>query len=566
MLINICISQFRTIEYLESNFANGLTVITGETGTGKSILIDALSLAVGGRTNPIMIRIGANSATVEAKFITDNQVRVKRWLEQHNLAKDNCCILRRTLSIGGRSKAFINGAQVMVSQLRELGGVLINLHRQNEHLRLLQRPEQLLLLDAYSGRLDLVEKVGRLFEQQKSLLQKFEECKTQAQNSDRLALLDYQLEELEQQNITADLLEDLNIQHKKLAHADEYRMLTEQVLESLYTDDNSLLSTLVQVCGDLEKINLQDDNLQSALDLLSSGQVHLEEAVRELRVCNEGILTDPDKLKKVQESISVIHELARKHKLSPRDLPQYTQQLRAEKQLLEDAVTEVDKLQERLQQGQSEYRKVALQLRAIRQEKVKDLELAVTACLPQLGMQNGRFFARLSESAERPAITGIDELDFFVSGGKSQKPCLLSQVASGGELSRISLALQLIIAKQVQLPTLVFDEADTGVGGGIAEMIGLTLRQLAEHTQVLCVTHLPQVAVQGHQHQRLLKRDGENAAITELMQLTEDNRADEIARMIGGIDITLNAKHLALEMLDIVHNKKHDVADKKSST
>jgi len=550
MLKQIRISQFATIEHLEAEFDAGLTVITGETGAGKTVFMDALSLIAGARTNPSMVRAGADRADVSVTFDVQHIVRVTHWLREHGFPQDDGhCTLRRTLSAQGRTRSYVNGVPAAVVQLRELGALLIRLHRQNEHLRLLQHDEQLRLLDAHGGCSDLAAEVAGLFAERREIERRVEALGRQAQGSDRLSLLHYQLEELEAQDLSERMIDDLDAEHDRLLHANRYRELVEQSIHTLGGADDSLVAVLGRQAAELSRIP-GGDRLATVRELLETAGDMLADAVRELRSCSDGIAIDPDRLQELDNRIGLLHDLARKHRVSLRALPEHARQLQEERQQLQQASTELDKLHAQGASLQAEYQRKALQLRVRRQVAAQSLGEAVTACFPQLGMKGGCFLVRLTERDERPAQSGLDEVEFEVSGGRFQRPGPLSRVASGGELSRTSLALQLVIASGVELPTLVFDEVDAGVGGRAAGMVGQSLRRLASHAQVLCVTHLPQVAVQGQWHQRLVKKTGADTVITELQQLGGAGRIDEIARMIGGVEITAKTMDVAAEMLE----------------
>ncbi len=550
MLTSVRISQFRAIALLEAELDSGLTVVTGETGAGKSVLIDALSLAAGARAGPNVVRVGADRADVVIVFTLTDLPKANDWLQEHELDADGRCVLRRTVSRNGRSQAYVNGVPVTIGLLREIGGILINLHRQNEQQRLLQRAEQMYLLDAFGGCLQLRRKVGKLFMHRQHLQQRIDQLDTSAGDmADRLALLDYQLEELERLQLAPGEVEELDSEFEGLAHASEYRELADTAIDALYENDNSLGSGLERQLQQLGDIGAPPNQLKTALELLTTAHMHVEEAVAELRAYRDGIAIDPDRLQVVEARIAEIHDLARKHRLRPSELRALMERLSAEKSELESDEVVCQQLREELRETDSSYREAALLLRSARTRAAGRLGAEVTGNLHDLGMPGGSFQIRLSVRDDQPTPAGLDDIDFLVSGGAGQKIGRLAEIASGGELARISLALQLVIADRIQPPTLVFDEADVGIGGGVGEMVGRMLRSLANHAQVLCVTHLPQVAVQGRWHFRLLKSLGADAAITEIQQVANESRTSEIARMMGGIEVTSRTMDLAREML-----------------
>lgn len=547
MLTHMHIRQFVVIEALDLNFNTGLTVVTGETGAGKSVLMSALSLVTGGRADIGVIRDGADSADIVAIFEISNLAEVVLWLDERQLTEESQCLLRRVLTKDGRSKAFINGVPVSIGQLKQVGDMLVNLHRQQAHQHLLGRRRQLTLLDAFGCHQGLCEEVARLHTDIANAKKELEALAEPDQNeADRITLLEYQLTELVSMNLQDLDLPALEAEHLALAGAESNRAVAMQALQELSEQEESATTLIHRNTRQLAEIQGNTDSLIAAQELLTTSAVSLEDAVRELRIYCDGITESPERLRDIEEQLTQIHDLARKHRVQPQELNTLMAQLEQQKHQIEQARTNAEQLQIQLIKLQDDYQERALALRSARKVVAGELALAVSAYFSDLGMKGGCFSVDMQATDETHAF-GMDQVTFLFSGGTGHHPRPLDKVASGGELSRLSLALQLVIVEKSPLPTLIFDEADAGIGGHTAEKIGHLLRSLAKHTQVICVTHLPQVAAHGEHHLHVQKIPNTNTASLE--PLAADDRKIEIARMLDGNNLTKSNLALAGEML-----------------
>lgn len=533
MLTSLHIRDFAVIEALELDFTGGLTVLTGETGAGKSVLMDALSLAVGGRGDVGIIRAGAESADVVAHFNIDRVPEVATWLEDQALASDDQCLLRRLLFREGRSKAFINGMPATIKQLGSLGDMLINLHQQAAHRQLASRTRQLAILDAFGDHNEQctqVQKLYRCIESCRKRLQAIVE-RDDRQAVDRLALLDYQLDELA--SVDLDGFEEMNAEHERLAGAGASRQRLEQALQGLSTDDLNIISLLQRHSAELGQIEGTEAHLEAGRELLSTAAVHLTEAVAELAQSLDRMQEDPQRLHELEDYLTRIHDLARKHKVAPAGLAAFKLQLQQQRAQWQEDAASAETLANQLQQLEVSYDEQASVLSSARKKAAKAMSKAVSHYLSELGMAGGQFQVSVSDLLDQPLSTGTNAVTFQIAGGKGQPLAPLDKVASGGELSRISIAIQLVAVGAGLPPTMVFDEADAGIGGRTGEQVGLLLSKLAEQTQVICATHLPQVAVFGHQHLHA-EKGAQQAGLSCVKPLSNKERRVEIARMLDG--------------------------------
>lgn len=558
MLIHLHIRNLAVVRQLDVDFRAGMTAITGETGAGKSIALDALGLCLGNRADVDLIRADADKAEVSATFQWQSpQAPVAQWLITEDLtdADDpNSCVLRRVITREGRSKAWINGIPVTVAQLKQLAPLLVNIHGQHEH-QLLTRPEhQLQLLDAYARHQHLLDEVSHAYQhwyqlrrQQKQLHQQ------QADNEARLQLLHYQVSELNEFALGEDEFEALERDHKRLANSAALQEDSAFALNAIFEGEhNNAYSLLQSALSRLEQQLDTDPGLAETVRLLSDASVQVEEAARELRRYQDAIELDDELLLYTEQRMTQTLQLARKHQLSPQQLYDHHQQLLIELRKLQESQAASDTIDDAVEQAATLYRQAAAALSASRAQAAAELSERIAVSMQQLNMPHGRFIIEVTHQAQAPATrSGTDAVNFMVTTNPGQPLQALAKIASGGELSRISLAIQVITASQMTTPTLMFDEVDVGVSGATAATVGKLLRQLGESNQVICVTHLPQVAAKAHQQLRVDKvTDGENTETT-MVHLDPNERVIELARLLGGDEITAATKANAAELLAV---------------
>ena len=533
MLTRLYLKHFAVIEMADIDFSKGMTVLTGETGAGKSVLMDALSLAVGGRANSRVIRAGEASAQVAASFDLSGLPPAKAWLVERGFeAEDDACLLRRQLTQEGRSKAFINGTPATVRQLSEIGTLLINLHQQQAHQQLLGRAMQLVILDDFGQHQAVCHEVRQLHDQCRAIQARIEQCSGgQEGEADRLALLEYQLSELV--GVELEQLAERSTEHQRLAGAKDSRGLAEETVYELSESELSAAGMLQRHAAQLRQIADQDERLQAGAALIAAAGVHLSEAMTELSRYLSSVNEDPKRLEALEAYFETVHRLARKHKVAPEALEAHRETLVSQKEALAGTVVDLEGLQAKQVELEGAYDAKASQLSTLRAQSATKIAAEVTALLASLGMKGGSFRVALETAADQRRATGIDGVRFLISGGAGQPLGLLDEVASGGELSRISIAIQLVTTGSSLPPTVVFDEADAGIGGQTAAQVGALLKRLATKTQVICATHLPQVAVFGNQH-LYAEKGAEEDGLSSLTQLSDEARRAEIARMLDG--------------------------------
>ncbi len=553
MLTHIQLRNFAIVEQLALDFGHGFTVLTGETGAGKSILLDALGLALGDRAEAGVIRHGADRAEITVSFDLAALPEAAGWLREHELDADGECLIRRTVNRSGPSRAYINGQQCPVQSLRELGEMLVDLHGQHEHQSLLRRDAQRQLLDDYADHDALLGQVAETYRAWKARLAELDRLGGSADNREaRLELLRYQVEELEALGLGEGELENLEQEHARLANAQRLLETGQGALLRLNDGDDATLSgELGHVLAELQGIERIDSTLGATTELLATALIQLREGASELRHYLDRIDLDPERLAEVEQRLETIHDLARKHHIAPENLAGLLPELQAELSGLEDADSRLAALQQEIDGLAARYAEQAGELGKSRRKAARKLAKAVTASMQELGMEGGRFDIDFDELAlDKATAAGLERVEFQVSANPGQPLKPLTKVASGGELSRISLAILVITAQRARIPTLVFDEVDVGIGGRVAEIVGLQLRALATNRQVLSVTHLPQVAAQGHHHLQVSKDKGRDTTATHITPLSADQRVDEVARMLGGIEITPQTLSHAREMIE----------------
>jgi DNA repair protein RecN (Recombination protein N) len=553
VLVQLSVRDFAVIASLDLGLEPGMTALTGETGAGKSILVDALGLALGERAHGDLIRVGRERADVSALFDVSEVSAARSWLSEHELeSPEGECLLRRSVGSDGRSRAWINTRPVPVQVLRELGDMLIDIHGQHAHQSLLHRATQRRIVDEYAGHgvhLDRIAALHVRWSELREALAGLEAAPGEAQA--RLELLRYQLQELRRLDLQAAEPAQLDEEHRRLSHVNELRAACAGALERLAGDDEGAaltqLGSVLRLLGDLRAY---DGRLESTVSLLESALIHIEEAAGELRDYGEGLELDPERYQWLEERLGAVHELARKHHVAPGDLPGLCTRLAADVEALEDRGGRREGLARELNEVTQCYAAEAQALHESRCRAAAALAEEITANMHELGMPGGRFQVNVKHAPDaRPAAHGLDRVEFVVSTDPGQALAPLARVASGGELSRVSLAIQMIASQGSGVPTLIFDEVDAGIGGRVAEIVGQRLRKLGQRRQVLCVTHLPQVAAQAQHHIRVQKHSEASATRTELEALGGEERVREIARMLGGIRITAQTLAHAREML-----------------
>ena len=554
MLSHIYIRNFAIVEQLDLDFNADLSVLTGETGTGKSILIDALGLVLGDRADSDMVRHGSARAEVSATFNLNDAAQASAWLHTNELDDDNNpeeCQLRRTISKEGRSRAYINGRPTTLQMMRELGEQLVDIHGQHEHQSLVKRDEQRRLLDHYAEHKTVVNDVATTFRQWQKINREFEMLSEAARSRDQqMTLLRHQTEELRALNLTTSGLQQLEDEHKRLANAGQLINTYQSAVTTLDDDDHAIAPKLHLISAQLQPLLESDKQLATVIEMIDAAAIQIDEATHELRQQLDTLELDPQRLSEVDQQLSDIHDAARKHRVRPKELPDHYQTLCDELASLDNADATLDQLEKEIEIQAAHYQKLATKLRKGRRSAAKNLNKLVSENMHKLGMPGGEFEITVTPREDNKfTVHGTEQIEFLVKTNPNQNAKALSKVASGGELSRISLAIQVITSQQGGIPTLIFDEVDVGIGGRVAEIVGQKLRELGTSRQVLCVTHLPQVAALGHHHLQVKKHLSDKKVETQVQQLNQDERNEEIARMLGGIDITEQTRAHANEMI-----------------
>ena len=550
MLLNLNIQNFALANDLDIEFENKMSVVTGETGAGKSIMLDALSLSLGNRADTKMITAGADRAEINATFDISSNESVKQWMIEHDLEDNSTCILRRIITIEGRSKGFINGVPSTLSDMSYLGNLLADLHSQHEHQSLLVRDNQRRLLDEFGGHQSLVKEIGIIYQLCQSQEKKLKNLLSNlGKESSKLQLLEYQLDELQALDLKEDEVALLETEQKRLSSSEDIlRNCNDAINLCRSNDTNNIVGMLARV---IELLSVIDDpKVRGVAELLNSSQIQVEEASDDLQSMIGNIIVDPERLSMVEKKLSSIYDIARKHHVKANHLLTVTKDIEKEIASLKNIDTEVDMLEAQLSQCRKKYQEVASKLTEKRTRHGLALQSAVTEKLRQLGMTEANFEVSLkTKPADSVYTNGVEDVEFLITTNKKYAARSLNRIASGGELSRISLAIQVVTANTSRIPTLVFDEVDVGIGGATAEVVGALLRDLGTKTQIICVTHLAQVAAKGNQHLRVNKQeDG-----IQVTPLNRSRRVKELARMLGGIELTEQSIAHAEQILGNAH-------------
>lgn len=553
MLTQLSVNNFAIVRHLVLDLEQGMSVITGETGAGKSIAIDALGLCLGYRSESSMIRHGADKADISATFFMQPNSPAYQWLAERELLDEENpqeCILRRMINLEGRSKAFVNNHPIPASQLRELGQYLIHLNGQHAPQLLLKNEYQLDLIDNYANlHADLAEmqQSYQYWRKQYQLRKNYhQQC---AENEARKQLLQYQVEELDEFAIKENEFEEMEETHARLSNAESLTELSQSVLEVLSDDNVNADSLIYQAIRDLEDLAEVDTRYQSALDMLNEALIQVQEASSEVRNLADHIEQDPEMLKELDERIAKTISLSRKHHVLPNQLWQHHAKLQQELQELLDHSQNEQTLIEQERAAHQQCVQLAEQISMKRKQAGKKLAEQVTQQIKQLSMENGEFFVDVKFDPKKLSPQGADFVEFNLRSNLGQLMQPLAKIASGGELSRISLAVQVLTANKLSTPTIIFDEVDVGISGSAATTVGKLLRQLGKKCQVLCVTHLPQVASYGHHHFNVQKYVENNQTETQMAHLKEEERISALARLLGGSKITEAVLANAKEML-----------------
>lgn len=551
MLLNLNIIDLAIVKSLNLDLKKGMSVLTGETGAGKSILLTALGLALGNRADSAYVRPGSKRAEINLDFDLSDAPLAKQWLLDNDLDDEHHCFIRRIVNQDGGSKAYINNRPATLQSLKQLSALLVEIHGQHAHLTLLDNAQQQHLLDVFANNKVLVDKLNQAYSNWKKTNSELKTLiKANSDQSEREELIQYQLEELQQLNLDSYDYAALINEHNKLAHLGQILTEGQSQLDLLYENEQqsvnqmlnhstSALTDLAQFSSELNEIN----------ELISGAQIQVEEAAHQLRNFLETQEIDPMRLDWLEEQIGIIQDISRKHQVTPDQIPDLALKLAQELDNISHSSERIESLTALSHEQLQKYQQLSIKLSDNRCKNAKKLEASISASIKELGMPQGNFLVEIiHQDHEPPKLNGNDKIEFLISANPGLPPKPLAKVASGGELSRISLAIQVTTSTDKTTPTMIFDEVDSGIGGGIAEIVGQKLSKLSHNRQILCVTHLPQVASQAHQHLFVKKEQSETTSST-VTQLTADERIIEVARMLGGVDITENTLAHAKEML-----------------
>jgi DNA repair protein RecN (Recombination protein N) len=553
MLTRLQVRNFAIIDQIEVEFGAGLTVVTGETGAGKSILVDALGLVLGERGGTGLVRTGALRAEFGAEFDVSAQPEAKNWLLAQALDADNDCLLRRVIGEDGRSRAFINGNAVPLQSMKELGEKLLDIHGQHFHQSLGRRGVQRDLLDHFGGLQALRLSTAAAFADWQRLLERLEQLEgAEADRATRLDLLAFQARELDGLGLSPGEFDSLQAERQRLKMGGVLVEGVTRALQAIYDDETANAQSLLAIAAhELESVGAIDAELDAVQAMLQEASIQVSEAADSLHRYSDSLDTDPARRDWVEERLDAIQALARKHRVDANGLPQLYERLLGELDELTNAEATGARLTKEAAEAKAKYLAEAALLSRGRRKAAVAFAAQVTEAMRGLGMPGGVFEISLSPLSEVDARAwGLEDVEYLISANPGQSPMPLARVASGGELSRMSLSIQVIASDGSAIPTMVFDEVDSGVGGGVAEMIGRRLKGLGATRQVFCVTHLPQVASLADHHFRIVKTSDGKSTRTEIAELGREERVEELARMLGGVKITKRTRAHAAEMLE----------------
>ena len=550
MLTHLRIKDFALIDELDLEFTGGLNVLTGETGAGKSILVDAIGLVLGDRADADIVRHGCERAEISVEFDLDDDPAAREWLVEQELDDEDHCLLRRTINRQGRSRGYVNGHKVPIQILRQLGERLMDIHGQHEHQSLLRPRTQLALLDAYGDHTRLLASTAEAWQDWRQARDQLESLReTAGQDEGSADYLRHQVRELEELALEDGELESLEAEHDRLRHGGRLLEDGQSALAVAYENEEGSASALIaQAHTRLAPLADLDPKLAPIRDGFEQARIHLDEASEDLRRYLGDLDIDPARLDWVANRIGTAHELARKHGVQPAELPRTLTELSERLDTVEHAGERLQEAEAAVERAETAWREAADKLHEARARTAGTLAQRVTDVMQGLGLEGGKLAVEVRAEEGEPRRDGRDGVSFQVSMNAGQPLKSLAKVASGGELSRIGLAIQVVTARRASIPAMIFDEVDAGVGGGVAEIVGRELRRLGERCQVFCVTHLPQVASQGHQHFRIHKETRQGETYTRVTGLSEEDRVEELARMLGGTEITDTSRDHAREM------------------
>ncbi len=549
MLVELAVKNLAVVENLEVSFTAGMSTITGETGAGKSILLNSLNLALGQRADKSMVRSGSDKADISATFLLNNNSRVKDILLEQELEADDECILRRVITADGRSKAFINGVPMPLNIVRALGEGLVDMHGQNEHQLLLKPLEQLSLLDNFAESTVLVQEINVVVKEYKKLnLQVQEASNNQDLFLEKQELYQHQLDELENANLTIDELNSIEDEYKVSSNSKDLVVQVSNILNQL-EGDVGLNPQLSSLSYELEKTQTIDAKLSSANEMLSNAQLQVQECVYELNGYLNNLNIDEEYLQNLELRISELHDLSRKHNCQIIELLSVKQDITDKLNKLSIGSESIEKLKEKLNKLDEKYQSLANKLTKIRTSKAKELSTKVSEVMQISGMPGSEFSIDICTKDSEVYLNGNESVEFLVRTNMGQEHKALKKVASGGELSRISLAISVVASNSEYTPTIIFDEVDVGISGAVAQVVGQKLKSLSDTYQVLCITHLAQVASFGDQHLKVIKSQGKNGASTTIENLSSVDRVQEVARILSGEKITDRSINAAAELI-----------------
>jgi DNA repair protein RecN (Recombination protein N) len=550
MLSQLSVKNLAVVETLDLAFSPGMSTVTGETGAGKSILLQALNLTLGRRGDSTLVRHGKDKAEVSAVFDVANNQKIQNYLKNQSLEDDGECILRRIINADGRSKAFVNGVSVPLSVMKSVGEMLIDMHGQNEHQLLLRPDQQRELLDAYAQSSEICTQINIIVAEYNAVSSQIEELSSnQDLKLQQKTLLQHQLQELESAELIQDELDNIESDFKTSANAASLIEKTSNILNQL-EQEVGVNAQLNNLSYELSLAAETDDKLLPISALLSSAQLQTQESVYELNNYLSSLSIDEQTTAELEERLSELHDLSRKHNCQITELITAREGVASELESIGGAGASLDGFQQQKDQLTQQYQTQAKRLSKIRTEKATQLSSAVTQAMQVLGMPGSEVKVDLPSKATGVHYNGNEGVDFLVKTNMGSDFKALKKVASGGELSRISLAISVVSSDSEYTPTLIFDEVDVGISGAVAEVVGQKLKQLSEHYQIICITHLAQVASFGHQHLRVSKAQQDDGAQTTVEQLSADERVSEVARILGGATITDKARTAAEEMIE----------------
>jgi len=551
MLLNLNIIDLAIVKSLDLDLKKGMSVLTGETGAGKSILLTALGLALGDRADSAYVRPGSKRAEINLDFDLIDAPLAKQWLQDNDLDDEQQCFIRRIVNQDGGSKAYINNRPATLNSLKQLSTLLVEIHGQHAHLTLLDPEQQRHLLDIFANNKKLLDQLNQAYQAWKKTNNELNTLiKASTDQTEREELIRYQLEELQQLDLDNFNYSALSEEHNKLAHLGQILTEGQSQLDILYENDQQSVNQILNhSVTSLTQLAQFSPELSEINEMISGAQIQVEEAAHQLRSFLEKQEADPQHLNWLEGQIAVIQDISRKHQTTPEQIPELALDLENELNNISHSSERIEELTVNAQDLLIKYQELSLKLSENRNKNAKKLEKSISAMIKELGMPQGNFIVEISHKTdELPKANGNDKIDFLISANPGLPAKPLAKVASGGELSRISLAIQVTTSTDKTTPTMIFDEVDSGIGGGIAEIVGQKLRSLSNNRQVLCVTHLPQVASQAHQHLFVKKEQSETTSST-VNHLNTTERIEEVARMLGGVNITEQTLAHAKEML-----------------